>query len=238
MENQIDDFFRGRLESREATVSSDVWSRLENRLFKRRTMQYRFYAAAALVIISIVSGVWLWISPFSQKQNLVNNLPRKENKTSTAEVNHENTLAKVITTQELIKKPSKHFVKKSPVETIQEKLAVNYIPVQQVVHADEVVVAVKDDFKNSLTNLNKPESASIIRADQETDLVIYELIALQEEALPTDSQPKFIQVLTEWKREGISLGAVRDLKNDFFNKLSRIRHRANFNETKFETTEK
>lgn len=238
MENQIDDFFRDRLEIAEAKVSKDVWLRLENRLLQRRIIRKRLYAAAALIVICIVSGFWLWVSSSGQKQILITDQSHPETKEIPSVIKPKNQPYTVSTTQGSIKKSSMSVAIKPPVATMIEEIELQNITEQHSALVDEDVSTLSGDLINSLPEFKTPEPASNISVDQETNLVIYELMSLEETALSSDSNPKLIKVLTEWKREGISLGAVRDLKNDFFNKLNKIRQRTNFHESKFEITEK
>lgn len=218
MENQIDELFRSRLENAELQSGQDLWDHLDEKMVRKRQLRLRFYSAAALILILLVTGLWLLMGPSAS-------LPQQVDQ----------PISKVI------KQFPKQEVRNEPVELLRvsqpesaqkvsTKVTVPVIRVEDqhfISLADETSGIVSDaEFSAAEVVSLEPQASAInpVPAD-EPEVVVYELISLEEPNTSSIRHPGIIRTLMEIKREGISIGPIRDLKNDLINRIFRSRQR-------------
>ena len=242
MENQIDDFFRKRLERAEVSAPKNSWESLQDRLHHQKINRQRFQFAAAFLSASILAGGWLWFSSSNQKSEVLaqekNSIQIKRNLSPSLN----NPPASNGPLVEAINSRGNSI--KNSITNILESESATENEVDDV--ADDVLLAevlVTDLDSNEKISSSSPnhdqikESLAASIQQPETEVIIYELNIENNMDSQDGVHNKLVRAVFDLKREGISLGAVRGLKNDFFGKLSRIRQKVNFQENKFESTE-
>ena len=218
MENQIDELFKSRLENAELQPGQDLWDHLEEKMVRKRQLRLRFYSAAALILILLVTGLWLLLEPSAS-------LPQQVDQ----------PISKVI------KQLPKLEVRKEPIELLSMSQLESAQKINTKVtgsvsrvedhHSrrlvDESLEIVNEaDFLTAEVVSLEPQASTISPVPvDEPEVVVYELISFEEPNEIINRTPGFIRTMMELKREGFSIAPIRDLKNDLINRIFRSRQR-------------
>lgn len=218
MENQIDEFFKSRLDEAELPVGSSSWEKLEERLHGRKQVRLPMYAAAAMVVFTLITGLWL--------------VNRSGDDHDVRPVANHKVKTNSITPPEIIKEEAATFITEL-VESVQSTNS----PVHEQVVSDHSIkensVEVNPTQKESVViEANSLPEEIILSEHQEMpvqsefqvngqDVVIYELISETSFSERAEQKPNIFKTITDLKRNGISLGAVKGLKDEVFNRLLR-----------------
>lgn len=218
MENQIDELFRSRLENAELLSGQDLWDNLEEQMVRKRQLRLRFYSAAALILILLVAGLWLLLEPSASLPHQVDQpISKVLKQLPKSEIQNESV--------DMVSVPQPEFLQK-----VNSKVNTPVIKVEDyhsISLAEEGLGMVNDAEFSAEELVSLEPSASVINpglADG-PEVVVYELISFEEQNTPSTSHPGFIRTMMEFKREGISIGPIRDFKNDLINRIFRSRQR-------------
>lgn len=218
MENQIDELFKSRLENAELQPGQDLWDHLEEKMVRKRQLRLRFYSAAALILILLVTGLWLLLEPSASLPQQIDQPISK--------------VTKQLPKPEVRKEPIE-LLSMSQLESAQKintKVTVSVSRVED--HhsrslADESLEIIKEaEFSTAEVVSLEPQASTISPVPvDEPEVVVYELISFEEPNEIINRTPGFIRTMMELKREGFSIAPIRDLKNDLINRIFRSRQR-------------
>ena len=230
MENPIDELFRSRLENSEFQSGQNLWDRLEEEMVRRRKQQLRIYSSAALILILMVSGFWLLLKPSASVTQQVAQPIRKIIKEPFKQELRDNSAEKVT------------VVNPGPANKINRTVASLAVQVEDLHFENEVV--------NGTEMENESQGSVAVAASQELpvsginsdfadnpEVVVYELVPFEGTTVSSTHQSGFIRTIIEFKREGISIGPIRELKNDLINRIFRSRHRNEISNSTNQITE-
>ncbi|MFZ9982152.1 MAG: hypothetical protein ACO3FI_08995 [Cyclobacteriaceae bacterium] len=229
MENQIDEFFKNRLSEAEVYPDPGLWSKIEQRMVSRRDRRISIYSTAAMLVFAFASLLWLWIAPSEIKsEGQVVQIPKPEVlKSSTGKT-------ETVVTQPISSVPQPDKVLKKPVAAI--------VPLTKPFTGQQpdVNLHVPDfhqvAFKTEIIEVSEMDNLAVADQDR-SEVLVYELVSTNEAIYSPVHQPKFFKAVMGLKRDGISLGAIHELKNEIFSRLHRRSQRYENSETKIQTTE-
>ena len=230
MENQIDELFKDRLSEAEVSPDTGLWKKIENTMAARKERRIRVYTTAAMLVFAFTAFLRLWLVPFETKpdSSIVHSpLPVTDHNSSRKDesVKSENLPAPVKQNIVVRQAPgqSNSVAQVTAEPELQEKINLSELNIDsQETNAPSVV-----------SETNEPQ---VINQAQ-PEVLVYELVSSDEAIVQPDRQFKLYKLFMGLKRDGISLGAIQDLKTGIFNRLNRGRQRYDDSELKFQTTE-
>jgi len=230
MENQIDELFKDQLSEAEVSPDPGLWKRIENTMAARRVRRFRIYSTAAMLVFAFAALLRLWLVPFETKpdSSIVHSpLPLMDHNSSRKDepVKAENLPAPVKQNIAVRQAPgqSNSVTQVSAEPEQQEKINLSELNIES-------------QQTNALTVVSETNEPQVIDQTQ-PEVLVYELVSSDEAIVQPDRQFKLYKLFMGLKRDGISLGAIQDLKTGIFNRLNRGRQRYDDSELKFQTTE-
>jgi len=218
MENQIDEFFKSRLDEAELPVGSSSWEKLEERLHGRKQARLPIYAAAAMVVFTLVTGLWLINRPMLENDvTPIANEKTKMNSITPPEINKEEATTFISELVESVQSANSPVLERAVVDYSIHDTSVEVNPTQEESKAIETYSLPADIAVSENQEIQTQPEVQV----SGQDVVIYELISETNFSEPTQQKPNLFKTITDLKRNGIPLGAVKDLKEEVFNRLLR-----------------
>lgn len=218
MENQIDKFFKSHLDSAELGVESSTWGKLEQRLTGKKHTRLPIFAAAAMVIFTLVAGFWL--------------MERSGSPEVSIPIVKEEVKAKMITPPEISKQEAANFINELA-EKVETSGYTNFTeskvsePDHRVVEQEspqQIPGNAAEMFSSAekIDVLENPELSTVSEQNfYERDIIIYEFIAEPDDFKQERQKSKIIKTIADVKRDGISFGAIKEIKEELVNRLLR-----------------
>jgi hypothetical protein len=230
MENQIDEHFKDRLSEAEVSPDPGLWKRIENTMAARRVRRFRIYSTAAMLVFAFAALLRLWLVPIETKQDshIVQSsdpVPDRNSELKVEIINPEHLPAPVKQNSDV----------KQALGQPKAVTQVSAEPEEQDKVNSTEYYAVSQDTEVLSSVVVTTEQQGIIQPQPE--VLVYELAASEESIVQQDRQFKLYKLFMGLKRDGISLGAIQDLKTGIFNRLNRGRQRYDDSQLKFQTTE-